>query len=428
MPTLRRDLGLVETTAVAVSMMLGSGIFFGPALTAREFPDARIVLALWAVGGVVALVGGWTFGRLAARTGGAAGPYAYLRDAYGPLPAFLFAWTSFVVIAPTSTAVLASVFASNLAVVSPLTARGLALVGVWSIAAFTFFNVIGVKAGGRVQAALSALKVALVVGLASMLLFAPPAAPFGAPATIGTEAAGRWSLAFVGVLFSYGGFEYAVLATREVRDAERTVPRALLLGTAIVVVLYLLAVASYLARLGAPGMAAAVALAPEAARGVLPRAAEAVAIAVVVSAAGTINAIALLGPRATHAAAEDGAAPAWTGRVARRWGTPVAAILLQAALSTAFLLSGVYDTLAAYTVVGVAVYIVPAVLVLPMLRRREGAPRGAGWWEDAGALVVAGTYAWFLVFLFLEAPRTALVGCGLVAAGLVVYPLLRRRR
>lgn len=418
---LRRDLGLRDATALAVSMMLGSGIFFGPSLTAAEFPDAGAVLALWAAGGAVALGGAWVFGRLAALYPLSGGPYVYLREAFGPLPAYLFAWTSMVVIGPAGIAVLATIFAANLAFLAPLSPVGLQLLAVWGIAAFAFVNVVGVKAGGRVQTALSVLKLLLVAALVGLLLGAPPP-----PAASPSPGGGRLSVAFVGVLFAYGGWEMSALASEETRDARRTVPRALLLGAGLVTLAYLAATASYLAALGPAGVARATALAPEAAQRVLPAGAAFVALAVAISAAGTINALTLLVPRATYALARDGGLPAALARLAPHWGTPALAIALQAALATAYLLSGTFRDIATYDVTAVAVFVLVTALALPALRRRI--PQGAPGALLAAALLVAAVYGAFLVLSLVENTLAALIGLGLVATGLVPYALLRPRR
>jgi APA family basic amino acid/polyamine antiporter len=418
---LRRDLGFLDMGAVAVSMMPGVGIFFGPSLTAREFPDARAVMLLWAAGGAVAMSGAWVFGRLAARYPLSGGPYVYLREAFGPLPAYLFAWTSMVVIGPTGIAVLAYLFAVNLAHVLPLGAVGLKLLALWGIAAFAFVNVLGVKAGGRVQTAMTGLKlllVAVVVGL--LLLHARPPAAVAAP-----PGGGRLSVAFVGILFAYGGWELSALASEEVRDARRTVPRALLAGAGVVTIAYLLATASYLAALGAPGVAAAQALAPEAAERAVPAGAALVAVAVAVSAAGTINAIMLLGPRATFALARDGLLPRPLAWLAPRRGTPVPAIVLQVGLASGYLLSGAFETVAAYDVLGVAVFVVAtcAALLALQARGRLQARREM----RAAAAGVAAIYAGFVALNLVENTATALVALGLVLSGALPYALVRHR-
>lgn len=418
---LRRDLGLVEMGAVAASMMLGTGIFFGPSLTAQEFPDSRMVFLLWAIGGLVALAGAWVFGRLASLHPLSGGPYVYVRQAYGPWCGFLFAWTSFIIIAPTSMAVMASVFAAHLAQLAPLSRVGLALVALWSLAAVTFANTIGVKTGGRVQTVLTGLKIVLVAVLIGLLLTAS-----GQTTSMAVKGGGRFSIAFVGILFAVGGWEYAVLASEEVRYPERNIPRALLIGTGIVVALYLLVVLAYLGMLGADGVARATALAPEAAERALPGSARFVAVAVAVSAFGTLNAIVLLGPRATFAVARDGWLPRSFARLSARWDTPVLPLLAQAALTVVYLLTGTFQTVAAYTVVGTGVFIILSAAALPWLRRRAGRTRRRqDWLEDAAAFAVAGVYVWFLIFLVFEDPPTALVGLGLIAAGLVPYVLLR---
>jgi APA family basic amino acid/polyamine antiporter len=414
---LRRDLGLPDAVALAVSMMLGTGIFFGPTITAREFPDGATVLLLWAAGGAVAITGAWVFGRLAARWPLSGGPYVYLREAFGPAPAFLFVWTSTVIIGPVGVAALSLVLASSVAQVRGLAPLGQQLLALWCVALFSFVNALGVKLGGRVQTAITSLKLALVAGIVALLL-AAPAPPSAAPFA-GT---GRLSVAFVGILFAYGGWEMSALASEEVRDARRNVPRALLLGAGIVTLAYLGATAAYLAALGPAGVARASALAPEAAGRVLAGGAALVALAVAISAAGSVNALTLLCPRATFAVARDGLLPRPLARLAPRWATPVNAIALQAALSALYLLAAPLVTLAAYDVVAVALFVVLTSLTVPAFRRR-----GAfGARHVAAALLVAALYAAFIGLSLVENTATALAALGIVGAGLLPYALRRR--
>lgn len=426
MAVLRRDLGLVEMGAVAASMMLGTGIFFGPTLTAQAFPNGPAILGFWLAGGAVALCGAWAFGKLAALHPQSGGPYVYVRKAYGDWAAFLFAWTSFTVIAPSSMAVVAGFFADSLAKIVPLSPVGIGLMAIWSILAVTFVNVMGVKSGGRIQSALTGLKVLLVGLLIALLLTAWGRPP---PPTTWTGS-GQWSGAFVGVLFAVGGWEYAVLASEEVRDPQRTIPRALFIGAAIVIALYLLVVLADLTALGPAGMAAAQSLAPEAAERAWPGSSGFVAAAVLVSALGTLNAITLLGPRATFAAARDRLFPANAARLSR-WGTPTAALVVQAGLATAYFLSGTAGDVANYTVLGTGVFIVLSAIALPRLRREAGVKRRRGHaLEDAAAFAVALVYAWFLGDLLVEQRLRALIGLGIVGLGLVPFAILRfmRRR
>lgn len=414
----------MELIAIAASMMLGSGIFFTPAFTAQEFPDSRMILLLWGLGGLVALAGALAFGRLGALFPFSGGPYVYVREAYGPWCGFLFSWTSFTIIAPTSMAVVATVFAAHLGELSSLSRLGLTGVSLWALAAVTFANTIGVKTGGRVQTVLTGLKILLVALLIALLFGAT-----GGPPAPDVAGGGRLSIAFAGVLFAVGGWEYAVLASEEVRDPKRTIPRALLIGTAIVVALYLFVILAYLALLGPDGMARSPSLAPDAADQAWSGSSRLVAIAVAISALGTLNAIVLLGPRATFAVSRDGLVPAVFARVSRRWATPVTALLAQVGVALAFFFTGTAQTVAAYTVVGTGVFIILSAVALPKLRVRAGAAASRmDGVENAAGYFVALAYLLFLGGLVWEDFGTAAVGLGLVLLGFLPYGILRATR
>jgi APA family basic amino acid/polyamine antiporter len=422
---LRRDLGFAEATALAVSMMLGAGIFVGPTLTAREFPNGAVILAIWVAGGLLSILGGYVFGKLAAMFPLSGGPYVYLRETFGPTASFFYAWMSFAVVGPVGMAALAIIFAQNLAILAPVNAWGVTLLASWCVVAFTFFNAIGVRTGGRVQVLLSGLKVALVVALLGILALVAwsgfsPGSP-GLSAAPGQAAGtGRWAAALVGVIFAYGGWEYSVLAAEEVRDPSRTLPRALLAATSIVAVLYVAVTVAYLAALGPVGVASASALAPAAVAHFVPSAPQAVAVGVAISAAGTVNALVLLGPRATFAVARDRALP-WLSQVSPRFGTPLRAIVVQALLAIAYLVTGTFLTIVTYDTVATALTITSCTLALLIVlsRNRRRAPLLA-----SATAVVGLVFAAFLVTLILEDPWTAIIGVGIVACGAVPLLLL----
>jgi len=391
----RRVLGLWDATCVVVGAIVGVGIFFSPRDVAAIGGSTTGAMIAWCVGGLIALLGAITFAELGRLRPVAGGQYHVLRDAFGRPIAFLFVFCNLTAIQAGGVAIISIVCAQNL---------GVALHGVtpderWVLGAATVLswvlvgaNVAGVRAGAGLQNATVVLKllaIAAVVALA--LVIRPSAAP--AAATIGTHPLTFASL-FAGVtltLFAYGGWQQVLWMAGEVRDADRTVPRAILLGVTVVVAVYLAVNWAYFHLLGYEGVRNADALAADAISVASPGFGRRIAAAVVaVSAFGVLNAQFLSGPRLTWAMASDGLFFAPFARLSARFATPWAAIVLLGVLSTALTLGlglARTDLLTTGVVVVDATFFALTGFALPILRRRDGTPGGA--WVGATAIVFA---------------------------------------
>ncbi|MFZ5476487.1 MAG: APC family permease, partial [Myxococcota bacterium] len=262
---MRRELGLGDTTAVVIGAIVGVGIFFTPAQVARLAGSEEVALGLWALGGVVAALGAWTFAELGRRYPRAGGQYDVLRDAWGPLPGFLYVFCNLTAIQAGSIAIIAWYCAQNFADAFGATlSPGVNLVAaVVLVAGLTAANVVGVRAGAWVQNVTVVSKLLTLVAVVGLAVVAAPAAP--APAA---PVAGERGIALLAgllpAMFAYGGWQQALWVGGEVKDPERTLPRAILGGVAVVVVVYLGAAWAYFRLLGFEGVAGAGGLAFEA--------------------------------------------------------------------------------------------------------------------------------------------------------------------
>jgi APA family basic amino acid/polyamine antiporter len=447
-PALARRLGPWDATAIVVSNVVGGGIFFVPVIVAGLVPDPRLALLVWLLGGLLALAGAMAYAELAALRPRAGAEYVYLREAFGPLPAFLTGWTSFV--AGFSGAVAASAVALTeylgrfvpaaadvRAIVSvPLPLGSLvvsrqALVALAVIAGLSWVHHRGLGPGRLLQNTLAILK---VLGLAAFVALGLGigAAPAAGTAVAGTTTAASFLLALVPVMFTYSGWNAAAYVAEEVRDPSRNVPRALAIGTAAVIVIYLGLNALYMKAL--PGA--------ELARlegGLADAAAErlfsidlagAVAAFSVVSIAASISAMVLAGPRVYLAMARDGLFFASASRVHPRFRTPAVAIWMQAGWSGVLVLSGSLGQLVRYTGFAVVLFAGIAVLGLFVLRRRlprEERPFRAWGYPLAPGLFVAAALLMVLNVLWRE-PGTSLPGLGIILAGVPLYFLVLHRR
>jgi len=379
-------LGLWDATSVVIGAIIGVGIFFSPRDVARLAGGPDAALLAWAIGGVIALLGAFTFaelGRLHPRSGG---QYHVLKDAYGRAPAFLFVFCNLTAVQAGAVAIIAIICAQNLGVAllgrdpSSLWVTVVALSSLWALAGL---NVLGVRPGARVQSGTVVLKLVTLAALVALAALFPSASP----ATASPSAPTSFGNLFAGVtitLFAYGGWQQVLWMADEVGDARRVVPRAIVLGVLVVIAAYLAANWAFLDLLGFAGTREAKSLVGDAfavaSRGAGARIA---AAAVFVSAFGVLNAQFLTGPRLTWAMARDGQFFAPFARLDARFLTPAPAILLLAGIATILLLGlGLdrTDLLTTGVVVIDATFFALTGLALPLLRRRAPqAERGPGW-------------------------------------------------
>src|SRR5512146_2920559 len=253
---LLRTLGFTDLVMLTLGTVIGSGIFLVPAIVLRQTGERfGIAMAVWAVGGVVSFLGALTYAELGASKPDAGGLYSYIRDAFGPLPAFLYGWTSFLVIASGSCAALAVAFSNYLGQLVPLGPIAAREVSVLLIAVVASINIVGARRSSNVENWAAGAKVGALLVLGIMLVaLGRGAAPASVPAAV--AAASPLSLvsgagaAMIGVLWAYEGWQYVTFAAGETRDPQRVFPRAIALATAALIVLYVLANVGYIAALG----------------------------------------------------------------------------------------------------------------------------------------------------------------------------------
>jgi basic amino acid/polyamine antiporter, APA family len=327
-----RVLGAADATSVVIGAIIGVGIFFTPSQVAQLVGSGPLALAAWAIAGVIVLCGALTFAELGGMYHASGAQYSILRDAFGPLPAFLFVFCGATVIQAGAVGIIAVICAANLGLAAGGGApAGAALLAIAAalIAGLTLANIAGVRLGSSIQnvTVLAKLLTLLAVTLVAALA-APHAGPEAAPPSSALGPVPSVLAALVPAFFSYGGWQQALWIAGEVREPRRTLPRAIVGGVVVVVVVYLLANWAYLRLLGAGGVAASSALAADAVAVVWPSLGRrAMAAAVAVSAFGVLNAQLLAGPRLVYGMARDGRFFAVFGKLGRR-GTPVAAIAL----------------------------------------------------------------------------------------------------
>ncbi len=430
----RRQLGLLDTTALCAGSIIGSGIFFLPATMAGVLPATGPLLGVWLAAGVVSILGALCLAELGTMMPEQGGLTIYLREAFGPFWGFLYGWTCFALTNTVALAAIAMVFAEYLGVLLPMGGALQRGVGIAAIAGFTLLNCLGVREGATTQNVLTGLKVLLMAGIVAAAFLLPGGGPGNLePLTLARPEGGYapgLAVAFLGALFAYDGWVNISFVGGEVRDPSRTLPRAVLWGTGVVVLLYLAVNLAFLWVLSPAGVAATPLVASETLRRLAgPAGAQVIAFVIVVSTLGALNGNLLSCARVPFALAREGRFPAVAGRLGRR-GTPVAALLLQGAWATALSFSGTYVQLTQWLVYGAFIFCgMGAVAVIALRRRRPDLPRPYQvWGYPATPVVFAAFAAWLVLQTVHDAPRDAAIGTGLILAGVPFYFLFRPRR
>lgn len=455
-----RGLTLTDTTALVVGTVIGTGVFIKSAIMAQDAGSPLLVLAAWVAAGLLSLAGALTYAELGAMLPHAGGEYVYLRRSYGELAAFSFGWMRFVVAGSGSIAILGVGFATFLAAIVPLDAVwaqatygvlgrtmewrfGLTqLVAILAILFFAVVNCLTVVVGGRVQTALTILKVGgigvIVVGIAGASatadwshLASPPDATSGGAAAFG--------LAMLAALWAYDGWNNMPMAAGEVRDPGRNVPRALIGGMVAIMAIYCAANLAYFYALPWGEVLTSNSTAHRDALPVATKAAQTafgesggklMSIVFVLSALGALNGSTLAGARVPFAMARDGLFPARAAALSDRTRVPAAAVLMQAGWACVLAASGTYDQLTDYVVFASWIFyglVTSAVFVL-----RVRAPELPRPYRTLGYPVVPLVFVlvalWLVINTLINRPVESVAGLVVIALGLPVYWYFRATR
>jgi len=433
---LPRSLGLLDSGAIVVGTIIGSGIFVVPNLVARSLPSAPWILAAWAFTGVLSFFGALAYAELGAMIPATGGQYVFLREAYGPLFGFLCGWTYFFVVISAAIAWLSITFATYLGYFVPLTPLLSKTCAIGLIAAVTLVNYRGVAAGAAVQKTFTLMKVlGLAVLVAAALLSthhgAPAAgAPSAVPSAPGAVTLSGFGVAMIACLLSYDGWMALSLVAGEVKNPKRNLPVALSLGLALATGIYVLANVAYLRVLTPAEMAAAPRVGALVAERTMGQAGGAFVSAVILlSIVGAINGWAMTAPRIFFAQARDGLFFRWFGAVHRRFQTPHLSILMFGTWSALLAVTGTYETLASYAMYAAWAFYGLTSLGVVALRRKQ--PDRLRPYRMTGYPVTLGIFAavalGFVVNTILATPGPAIVGTLLIAAGVPVYFIWKRQ-
>ncbi len=445
-PELSRVLGVSHAGAIVVGTIIGSGIFLVPAEMMQAVGSAKLVYLAWLVGGLLSFFGALTYAELGAMKPQAGGEYVYVRDGYGPLAGFLYAWTWFIIAKPASIATVTTglvrilgtfpvfAFFSHHPINQPFTVTYGQLVAIAATVLISLLNYIGVKKAGEFQLVFTLLKVAIILGIV-LIGFSFSGGSWSHFAGADSGARGGiagFMAALVAALWAYDGWNDLNMVAGEIRQPERNIPIALIAGVATVAALYMLVNAAVQFVLPASAIAASPRPASDAIGLVWGTfGASLVSAAMAVSMLVTLNGTIMSGARVPFALARDRYFFAALAEVHPRFHTPSVAILAQAALAILLLLLGgsfrQFFSLAIFA--EWLFYMIAASTVFIFRRRDPQAPRPYRVWgyPVVPALFVLSS-ALLLYYTFTNNLRNSALGCLVILAGVPVFQAFARRR
>ena len=443
---LERQLGLFDSSMMVIGIVIGSGIFMTTGLMADVLPSASLILIVWILGGMQMIAGALTFAELGAAMPKAGGQYVYLREAYGPLPAFLFGWVAFSAYVTGTNAALAVAIAEHLGSFYPNLSTHSNLVNIGNfglslgqlvalslLAVLSVINYLGIVFGKWVQNIFTVLKIGsiLLFALAGIFIstgnqinfsFNPTGMDFGS-IIIGI------GIALVAVNWTVGGWEYVTFTAGEIKNPKRNLPLALFIGTLVILVLYLLINITYLKALPMNALAGEIKVGEATAKALYGQGiAGLFTIVVIISMFGALNGNILVGARVTYAMAKDNLFFPSAAKVHPKNHTPGNAIIIQGVWSSILALSGTFEELITLVVfVNFMMWIAAASTVFVLRKKQPDLDRPYKVW---GYPYVPAFFILFstaiMINTFFTAPAQSFLGLGLTLLGVPVYLFWRK--
>lgn len=437
MQELKKALGLWDSVAVVTAIVIGVGIFRVPAEVARHLGSPSAIMLAWFIGGLISVQGALCYAELASSFPKTGGNYVYLKNSYGPLAGFLFGWTELLVIRTGSIAAVSFISAEYLQSLLSVDKSLIRPMAISIVMALSLLNTLGLGWGKRVHNFFTSVNMAAIV---SMVLFAfisrkGDFAHFSrAPSLQGAPALWPLGLSLIPILWTYGGWHENTFVAEEIRDAPRTVPKAIITAVLIISIIYLAANLSYIYLLPVEGISRAQLIGSEVFGMLYGSCGRKIFEAVVIIASlGCINAMIITGSRITFAMAADNPVFAHLGKTGLKHGSPVRAIALNAAWSSALVLFGTFNKLLFFTGILVWLFFAMAAAGIFILRRKfpdmHRPYRVWGYPVTPAIFILVCAALFFNTLMFNPVP--SFWGLCLLASGVPVYlasVLARRRR
>ncbi len=433
MSKLKKELNLYGLTMIVIGAVIGAGIFRTPSEIAEKLDNHLLIILVWALGGIVALTGALTFSELGGMFPKAGGVYVFLREAYGRLVGFLYGWVILLVITTGALAALASAFSNYMEIFYEMTEMEQSILSIVVIVLLTLINIIGVNITQIFANVFTGLKLlAMVAIIAVGFLFKNPEITLnltmeGAP----DDLVGMMFAGLIGVFFAIGGWHHASYLASETIDAKRTVPRAMVIGVTIIIIVYILINIALMNLLSLEAMTSSKKVASDAIAsvGAIHKGGEMVAIAIAFSIFGTIGIYTMTAPRIYFAMARDGVFFKQLAYIHPRFKTPVNAMLLQMVWACVLILFwGSFGKLINYVVfMDIAFMMLAGLSVFIFRQKRKDADRPVKAWgyPVIPAIFVVISFMFVISTLFGEdTTQQATAGLIVLSVGVGVYYLL----
>jgi len=446
-PKLERQLGLFDSSMMVIGIVIGSGIFMTTGLMAKALPSASLILLAWVLGGLQMLAGALTYSELGAAMPKAGGQYVYLREAYGPLPAFLFGWVAFIAYLTGTNAAIAVAVAEHLGSFYPSLSTHNSIIGIGSfsisggqifalslIVVLSLINYLGIVFGKWIQNIFTVLKIGsiLLFALAGLFISTGNHLDFSLNPTnmsIGSILMGM-GVALVAVTWTVGGWEYITFAAGEIKNPKKNLPLALIFGTIVILVLYFLINVAYLKVLPMGSLMGEIKVGETAARAIYgPGIAGAFSMVVIISMFGSLNGNILVGPRVSYAMAKDHLFFSRAADVHPKFHTPGNAIMIQGFWAAILTLSGTFEELITLVVfVNFMMWIAASSTVFVLRKKQPDLERPYKVWgyPYVPAFFIIFSMA-IMVNTFFSAPGQSLLGLALTLLGVPVYFYWRKK-
>ena len=440
-PKLDRQLGLFDSTMMVVGIVIGSGIFMTTGLMADALPSASLILIVWLLGGLQMLAGALTYAELGAAMPKAGGQYVYLREAYGSLPAFLFGWVAFIAYLTGTNAAIAVAVAEHLGSFYPSISTHNIVIGfdyfsisggqifaISLILILSFINYLGILFGKWIQNVFTILKIGSILffALAGLFISTGNHIDFSINPTsmsIGSILTGM-GIALVAVTWTVGGWEYVTFAAGEIKNPKKNLPLALIIGTVVIFVLYIIINIAYLKVLPMDSLIGELKVGEATAKSLYgPGIAGAFVVVVIISMFGSLNGNILVGPRISYAMAKDKLFFSRAADVHPKFHTPGNAIMIQGVWASVLALSGTFEEIITLVVfVNFMMWIAASSTVFVLRKKQPELERPYKVW---GYPYVPAFFIIFssaiLINTFFESPQQSLMGIGLTLLGIPAY-------
>ena len=445
---LERQLGLFDSSMMVIGIVIGSGIFMTTGLMAEALPSASLILLAWILGGLQMLAGALTYAELGAAMPKVGGQYVYLREAYGPLPGFLFGWVAFVAYISGTNAAIAVAIAEHLGSFYPSLSTHNSIIGIGSfsisggqifalslIVVLSLINYLGIVFGKWVQNIFTVLKIGsiLLFALAGLFISTGNHLDLSLNPTdmsIGSILTGM-GIALVAVNWTVGGWEYVTFAAGEIKNPKKNLPLALIIGTIMILVLYFLINIAYLKVLPMDTLIGEIKVGEMAAKTLYgPGIAGVFTLVIIVSMFGALNGNILVGSRVYYAMAKDHLFFSSAANVHPKFKTPGNAIIIQGFWAAILTLTGTFEELITLVVfVNFMMWIAASSTVFVLRKKQPNLERPYKVW---GYPYVP---AFFIIFssvimvnTFFESPEQSLMGLGLTLLGIPAYLYWKKKR